>query len=528
MAEVQNPAEEHQALAEFWEKFDLVVYLILIAIVTPPVAEMVGDAWESGGFVKTVVLAFQETVGVSYGEFVLFSLGAYVGFVALLWFDDVKLIQGILLTIASAIGFSVLRSQGLLYPLYPIENAHILAAGFSAAFVLGGGFKLRRSSPPYEFRRVTTVLFWIVTVILAVSFVDQHLVHGTPLIFTSGEGLQADVAAAQFGVASDRMITDAVASSLFLLGAYMFTSYEANNNVVIVGVQRVGKTLLAGSLHIAAEEDGERVRLNPTGPLSSLITSIRTAEEGWGNDEYTGPTSKDEFKRLGFRTRSGHLFKKYVDVDVLDLAGEHFTDSLVDQVEAIVPKSRLSIQWIVYYYESLRGLPKLPEEASGLESEEIQRVLAKQIVHSDTLVVLVDSGSLISHVPYGESDYEAQQDLSEYLDTYVQILRHVDQSVLPEKDVVLVVTKADYLHQLYRRRDTHLSFFTWVNYHLLEDEEGKEKLKPLLNQAQVDRIYPVYYELDYQASMDNGEPVPDRPITVHGNDELLSHITEGC
>jgi len=222
------------------------------------------------------------------------------------------------------------------------------------------------------------------------------------------------------------------------------------------------------------------------------------------------------------------MFKEYVNVDVLDYAGEYVGEKLVEYVKAFAPQRILSLSWFVYVYESVRGLPSIPEKAEGMDSAEIQRLMAKQIVHSDTLCVIVDAGSLVSEVPYGDEDYRMQEELSSYLETYVQILRHLDQSTLDEKEVVLVVTKADYLYQLYRTVDTRLDFFQWVNYHLLESPEGREKLGPLLNQAQVDRVHPVYYDLDHDASLEAGEPVPERPISVNGARSLLRRIKGGA
>jgi len=526
MSDPKTVVDEHSALAEFWEKVDLLVYLAVIVVVTPSIAQMIADAWESGGVVRTSVFAVQQVAGVSYQEFILFGLAAYVALVGLLLLDEMKRIQGVLLILCSAIGFVALRSQGVLYPLYVLENAHALVAGFTAAFVLGGGLAIKRSEPPYEFRRVTIALFWIVTVLLTVSFVERHLVYENPFQLTADGGVQTTTASAQVTLAGTGLFTDFVLTSAFVAGAYMFTSYEGRTNVFSIGGQRFGKTSLKASLTKSAADGDEDTPLNPTGPLSELVTSLyRGADRG--EDEYIGPTEKGEYHRLGFQTRSGSLFKEYVEIDTIDYAGEYLDDDLAEQVGDIVPRSRLSTNWLIYAYESLRGLPALPERAEGLDSEQIQRTLAKQIVHADTLVFLVDSGSLVPQVPYGKDDYAVQKDLTEYLDTYVQILRHVDESVLADKDVVIVASKADYLYQLYRTSNTTLTFFNWVNFHLLETEEGREKLRPLLNQTRVDRIYPVYYELDHEASMEAGEPVPKRPITVHGNDELLTRITEG-
>ena len=62
----------------------------------------------------------------------------------------------------------------------------------------------------------------------------------------------------------------------------------------------------------------------------------------------------------------------------------------------------------------------------------------------------------------------------------------------------------------------------------MESREGREKLGPLLTQAQVDRVYPVYYELDHQRSVQEGEPVPEHPIEVRGNTELLNRLKGGA
>ncbi len=527
---MQDPTDltdEHEALVEFWEKVDLILYLVVIAVMTPAVTRMIGAGWESNGIVRTSVYALEGAIGVSHAEFKLFCLGAYGALVGLLLLDEMKRMQGVLLAVASAIALWVFRSQGLLYPVDPIAHAPAIGAGLLVAFVLGGGLKLRTDLPPYEFRRATAALFWVVTIIVALGFLEKHIVYPTQLGTTSAETGRTAALAAEVSIAGNQLFSDALASATFLAGAYMFTSYEAKTRTFVMGVQRAGKTLLGAALYMAADDEADTTRLNPSEPMSQLVSSLRAAEEGWGTDEYTGPTGKGEYYLLDFQTRAGSLFKEYVEVDVLDYAGEYIDGDLVERVADSVPRSRLSLNYLVYMYESIRGLPSLPESATNLGSDEIQRVMTKQIIHSDTLVIIVDSGSLMPELPYGEDDYEAQVDLSEYLNSYVQILRHVNESVLAEKEVVLVATKADYLYRLYHNSSTHLTFFNWVNYHMLESPEGKEKLGPLLNQAQVDRVYPVYYDLDHGASLEAEEPVPEHPLEIHGNENLLNRLKEG-
>lgn len=529
MQQPRDSEPDHDRLEAFWEKVDLVVYLALIAVVTPAATKMVSAAWQSGGLSRTAIVTLEGLVGVSHLELVLFSLGAYAGLVALLLFDDIKRIQGVLLAVASAIAVTVFRSNGLLYPLYPVENAPVIAAGFAASFLLAGGIRLRSSNPPYEFRGATTALFWVVASIVTVGFVERHLSYTPPVSYADGR-LQV-AAVTQMTFLGADLFTDFMVASTLLIGAHLFTSYESQRDVFVLGVQRAGKTMLAAALLKAADESSRNTRLNPSGPLSMLYNSLHGPENGdggLGGGEYAGPTEKGEYDLHQFRTRAGKLFEEYVEVDVLDYAGEYVNDDLVEYVQAFLPTSWLSLSGLVYVYESVRGLPKIPETAEGLESSEIQRVMAKQIVHSDTLCVIVDAGSLVPEVPYGDEDYEAQEDLSQYLNTYVQILRHVNESTLAEKEVVLVVTKADYLYQLYRGVDTRLPFFDWVNYHLLESPEGREKLGPLVTQAQVDRVHPVYYDLDHEASLEEGEPVPERPISVEGAQSLLQRIKGGA
>lgn len=531
MQQPRDPESEHDGLEAFWEKVDLVVYLALIAVVTPAATKMVSAAWQSGGLSRTAVVTLEELVGVSHLELVLFCLGAYAGLVGLLLFDDIKRIQGVLLAVASAIAVAGFRSNGLLYPLYPVENAPVIAAGFATSFLLAGGRRLRRTDPPYEFRAATAALFWVVTTIVTVGFVERHLSYSAPVSFADGRLQVAAVTQLSF-VGAD-LFTDFFAASTLVVGAHLFTSYTGQRDVFVLGVQRAGKTMLAAALYKAADESARNTRLNPSGPLSALSSALHgfgddDTADGFGNDEHTGPTEKGEYHLHEFRTRAGELFREYVQVDVLDYAGEYVDEQLVEYVKAFAPDSTLSLSWLVYAYESVRGLPAVPERAEGLDSAEIQRVMAKQIVHSDTICVIVDAGSLVNEVPYGEGDYQTQDDLSEYLNTYVQLIRHVDQSVLDEKEVVLVVTKADYLYQLYRGVDTRLPFFDWVNFHLLESPEGREKLGPLVTQAQVDRVHPVYYDLDHEASLEAGEPVPEHPISVQGAQALLQRIKGGA
>ena len=526
MQQPRDPEPQHDGLEAFWEKVDLVVYLALIAMVTPAATKMVSAAWETGGLSRTLVVTLEELIGVSHVAFVVFCLGAYAGLVALLLFDDIKRIQGVLLVVASAIAFAGFRSNDLLVKLSPVENAPVVASGFALSFVLAGGRRLRSGKRPHEFRAATGALFWVVATIVTVGFLERHLSYTTPASFTDGRLQTAAITNVSF-VGAD-LFTDFVAASVLVIGAHLFTSYRAQRDVFVLGVQRAGKTMLAAALHRAAERESPNTRLNPSGPLTALTSSLRGGDDAFGDDDYTGPTEKGEYHLHRFRSLHGDLFKEYVSVDVMDYAGEYVDEKLVQYVKAFVPSRRLSLAWVVHAYESVRGLPAIPEKAEGMDSDEIQRLMAKQLVHSDTLSVIVDGGSLVPEVPYGGEDYQMQDDLSSYVETYVQILRHVDESMLEEKEVVLVVTKADYLYQRYRTVDTRLDFFQWVNYYLLETPEGREKVGALVNQAQVDRVHPVCYDLDHDASLEVGEPVPERPISVNGARSLLDRIKGGA
>jgi hypothetical protein len=525
--EEQGLLREHTALREFWEKVDLVLYLAVIVVVTPVVTSMLIDAWLADGVGRTSVIAVQRLLGVSLVEIKAFGLGGFVGLAVLLAFDELKRIHSVLLSVTAAIALGMWHAQGVFFPIHPAQNMAVLASGFVTAFVLGGGYRLRTGSPPYEFRGATSALFWLLTVLVSVGFVESHLAYENPLTVSSSGAIEVTPAAAQMTLIGSQLFADFVASSVFLLGAFLFTSYEARNRIVLAGVQRAGKTTLFGLLHIGAEDESDGTKLNPSDPLSRLVTTLRSANDGWGDEEYVGPTEKGEYFLLQFQKMSGELFKEYNEVDFLDYAGEYLDEEVTELVHDYAPQSRLSLSWLVYTYEELRGLPRFQEHAEGLDSGEIKRLLAKQIVHADTLVFTVDSGSLLPSIPYGQGDYEAQEDLGEYINTYVQILRHVDESVLSEKDVVLTATKADYLYPLYQESDIQLSFFNWVNYYLLEDPEGREKIESLLNQTQVNRVYPVYYHLDYEASVEAGEPVLERPIDGNGHKHLLERITEG-
>lgn len=529
----------HEALAEFWERIELVVYLGLIAVVVPRVSRVMADAWHAQGLAYSTVIEVEQLLGISHLRFFLLGAGVYTGLVTLLWVDEMKRIHAFLLTVASLLATGVFESRGLIFSSGPLDpggfvqvvtaNADVLAVGFGLGVLLGGGAKIRTSEPPWEFRRATEALFWMLTVFAGVALFENHLLYENPIGGTNTGALPAEQTAAGLQFAGQGFLPDFAAVGTFVVGAYLFTSYEASTDVFWVGVQRAGKTLGNAALFHGARESATRTntRLNPSQPLSKLHSSLTGTEDGWGDHEFTGPTNKGEYHLHRFVTRSGVLFKKYVTVEALDYAGEYINDVLVEHVERRVPKSRRSVAWILYKYEQFRGVPRLEERASNLVSEGMYELLSRQIVHSDKLLLVVDSGSLVSEVPYGENDYDAQATLSEYISIYVQILRHLNESVLPEKDVVLVVTKADYLYQLYRQTDTSLPFFSWVNFYLLETAEGQETFGTLLNQADVDAVYPIYFELDHEESLARGEPVPEHPLAIHGNETLLERIKDG-
>lgn len=513
-------AETFQRL---WERLDLAAYLVLIVLAAPIIADLLTRAWLQSRLIREAVFSLERATGIDHLQLALIGIGFVLGLLVLMWIDHMKRVQAFLLTVAVVLVLWTFSVRGIIFRIPLVPNLQFIAGGFVSGILAGGGRTIRKERPPWEFRRATLLLVAINILLVLIALAEVYLLHELPGIETSG---RADgVSTAAVTVVGSSIFVDVLASGVYLAAIYGFTTYEVDANVLWLGGSRDGKTTGNMSLYEAAKRRARRIatRLNPSAPLSEMYESFTSADWGWG--EHVGPNKKGEYEVHRFTTRRGELFKENLNVEAIDYAGEYLSSRLASIIESLAPDSRLSIQWVVVCIESVLGLPNLPERATNLDDKGVYRTLAKKIIHSDTLLLTIDAGLLLEERPeWAEADHDGQRSLAETVSAYVQIIRHLDQSVLAEKDYVLVVTKADYLVPLYKRANTHLTFDEWVNFYLLEQEEGQQKLGALVGQADIDRVYPVFYEIDEEASKEAGEPMPDHPIQTHGAEALLERL----
>lgn len=518
-------SSEQRVVSTLREKLDLVGYFAVILITTPVIAGMLAGAWNSNGLLRTTVLGVEHALSISHDEVELFFLGGFGGLLALMWLDRMKRVQAILMTIAAVIGLRVFQTQGILFPVDIVANTHVLGAGFVVAFLAAGGSRIRDQSPPWEFRRATKGLAAIATLLIGIGFVESHLLYESPIEIASDAGVSVASASTGIKFVGANVLVDLLAAGVFVGSVVGFTTYESAVNVFKLGAQRVGKSTTETGMYDVEMEFAKQTgtKPNPTQPLSIRHQSLITDEQ-WG--EYNGPNNKGEYEHLAFRTQSGKYLPKYVRVGTVDYAGEYVNDKLAKQVASRAPKSTFSIPWFVYKAEKLLGYPKIEEEAEVGDSQ-MYDLLAQQIVHADKLVIMLDAGGIIGNTPYQDADIGAQQDLREYVDTYVQILRHLNQSTLREKDVMIAVTKADYFKPLYEHDGSSIPFRQWVQLYLTDERRnGNEQIKNLLNMAQAETVYPINFAIDERASKRAGEPIPEKPIKPQGHKPLLARIKQ--
>jgi len=435
-------------------------------------------------------------------------------------------VQALLLTIGSAIALWTFKTQRIIFPVDVLANVHILAAGFALVFLVAGGQRIRHESPPWEFRRATKGLSLVAAAIVAIGFLESHLLYQSPISLVRSEGPSIATASLGLKFIGANVFVDLIASGVFVGSVYAFATYESAVQVFLIGAQRVGKSLgMSGGIYEVEQEVAKATNTspNPTRPLSLRHQSL-AADEDWG--DYNGPNNRGEYEHLEFQTQTGNYLPKYVQVGTIDYAGEYVDDKLAERVSDRAPKTVFSPSWFVYKAEKLLGHPKL-EEKADVEDEQMYDLLARQILHSDKLLIMLDAGSIIGETPYSDNSIGAQQNLEEYVTTYIQILRHLDESVLKSKDVMVVVSKADYFKPLYQQDSSSLPFRQWVELYLMDDRRnGNEKIQTLLNMARVDTLYPVNFVIDEEESEDRSEPVPKKPIQPQGYEPLVAEIKE--
>jgi len=504
-------------------------YCALFAVIAPLIAILGVRAWLTGG---PIIASIRALVTVLGGLSVVVALctGGLLGFLALHWLDDMKRYSALVLTVATGIALVVFARLEVFARHLDATTAGVFAFGVGLAVFVGGGRRLSRDDPPWQFPRAAAGLFLLTSATAWLSYLEVYVLApaGTPDTMPYASALPA----AGLWHRAMTPLGDAAAALLFVGMMFGLVTYEAREEFLVLGPPRSGKTTLqAGFYHVVDSLDTGQTRPNPSKPLANQYRGFLATPNGWGPlDE---PTPNLEYDLLRFRYQTGETFAKYQTIRAFDTAGEHTDAQLADAVQTLAPTSIASVAFAKYLARRLRRPFRSRPEHGQVESDEaMSQMLATEVVDSDSVVFTLDAASLVEP----ETQSPEQVPVEEYLGTYETILTALERSVLPSKDVHVVVTKADHLRSVYAEYmsdgitasgvNDYESFSQFTTYVLRERDDVFPAVNGLFRMAPDATIHPVHYEIDAEATEEQGQPVPAEPVRVHGFTETLQSVSK--
>jgi len=474
-----------------------------ILLLSPLVGWMLVRSWQPDTVLWDVVWDTADLfdVGVSRPNALLMSvgLGLYAGILTLFMLDWRKRIQGVLLLIGSIIGLGVLALNDILLPniepnVYNV-GAFLIAAGLIALIEreeiisLVNAKDLQRS----EFDRVITLLFLVISGVLLAGYV-QGMVYGyaSPVI--------------------DTIVTGA---TFYLLVQFM--AYDADVSAAFVGPRGSGKSTVMLGLYNTFKQRTNHMTA-PTPVMQDLIDS--TAQMTDGQDFLIPNTT--EYDKLGFNHEIRGYFPKRIRITAWEHSGEKLS-MLANALRQDVTMRKKAINFL-YNLRSLLWFGR----ARNKEQQFIY-----ETAHAEVAVLLVNCGSF---------KYENEDD---ELTNLMDVARRVRKN---GGDVLIAATKADLTDTIYSTDyDEWMKNQQYFDGSFLHDEERgsseepfyeedlieeltqkindelqpKDAIKNLMDEADCDTIYPLYYRMQVVEKGDKSVIVPD--LDENGNLQPVGH-----
>ena len=471
-----------QAYKDYNEQLAFVAYLAIVAVLSPLVANLIGDAWQASQVIRPLA-SVGVVVGLESHTIVLGLLGLFAGLLGLMTVDPKKRWPALLLWVGLGIIVYSLMSAGQLIPELGTEDLTWVLPGLLMGVVLGGGLGALRltSIGPIEFRRASWLVYLTIMLVILLSLLELHLEYPEFLEVTA-DGLSITLLqdpAVGFNTAG--LGLNLIVGFAAVFTVRRFIGYDADEEFFILGPPSSGKSLFLIGAYLEALQRGanksvrQRESLDPSQDLMELVENLDRDNSDW----IVEATGRSELRDLEFKYVRGSMFPENVVLSSVDYAGEHLRR---------IPGS-------------LAGEIDDPDRELELITEGIQA--------ADTLILLVDVERHVNNEGLGLAEY-------------FRILEEAD-----DKGAIIVATKCDILaDQFWEQQEVtpERAFGEFRQY--VEDELcTSEQFQALLRQTPQSEVHPVYYETEFN---DEGERVPVRDengsVVTVGFDRLLSRL----
>lgn len=462
----------------------LLVRFLVVVAAAPAIGWMLSRAWVPG---NTLYEAgrdlLSQITGVPGQEaaqlFAIGMFGLYLGMLVLFTLDVKKRVQAMLLWLGTTLGLVAIAVSGWVIPNLELTQLNVL--GFTLGVIAGivveldqlRAIDLSRSSfgrPTLsngnlpEFRYAAWLLFGVLVVVVTATL-------------------------AQVVLAENVVVTDPVASVIFIGMLFGFVRYESETNYITLGPERSGKSMLMLGLCLELLRDGD-THPEPNDYLQNGLERASNLQSG--QSKWPIPsTATDELRAASFEVISGYYFPRRLGLTALDYAGQHLS-----QIAKRIGRG----------------------ETDG-DSDNVPAQVVDWVVKADTLLFILDVERLV----YPEEFHEAESDegaVSWGLEHYTTITEGIDPD-----EIILVASKCDILiDQGYvdapRAYDNYAEFREAVTDHLTARPDVQE----LLATTGESTIHPVYYVTEQR----DGQYLPylddDRNLVPVGYNQLVGEM----
>jgi hypothetical protein len=242
----------------------LAVSVVVIALTVVPMTEMLVAAWQARGIGEGVAVAVATVLPLGFDAVVVFPAGLVVGWLSLFLFDRSKVMQALLLVLASGPVLLTLWLNDVWFSgaVDWVASVHVLLTGFAVGVVSGAADKLLAAvtgadvelGVKYrEFPLAAIALFLSTLVVGLVGFVDLHVLSSTTALGATYHF---------------------VATGAFVGLVGYFVQYTDRKDVLLLSPSRETETLIVAGLYDYLEDEYEVVATQGGDELSRLLGNL--------------------------------------------------------------------------------------------------------------------------------------------------------------------------------------------------------------------------------------------------------------